>query len=221
LPGEIPSSARLLSKLARDTGKYIIGGSIPEKCSKGIYNTCFCFDKTGKLAATHRKVHLFDISIKGGITFKESDFLVSGESFTTFETDFAKFGIGICYDVRFPDYAQILAREYKVDCLVYPSAFNTVTGPLHWDILRKGRALDNQVYFAFCSPARNIDDATSYQAYGHSSVVNPWGKVLADTEHDETIVYSDIDLDEIEKCRSSIPCYAQRRTDLYQTSRIQ
>ena len=143
LDSDVLTPGKMLSDTAKELGKYIIGGSFPERYPGGIYNTCHCFDKEGKLSATHWKVHLFDISIENGITFKESDFLIAGDKFTTFDTEFCKFGIGICYDVRFPDYAQILAREFNVDFLVYPSAFNTVTGPLHWDILRKARALDN------------------------------------------------------------------------------
>ena len=83
---------------------------------------------------------------------------------------------------------------------MYPSAFNTVTGPKHWDILWKARALDNQLYFAFCSPAWNTDDPTSYQAYGYSGVIDPWGKLLKECEHEESIVYVDIDLAEVENC---------------------
>mmetsp|Transcript_11834 Transcript_11834/g.13454 ORF Transcript_11834/g.13454 Transcript_11834/m.13454 type:complete len:118 (+) Transcript_11834:565-918(+) len=105
------------------------------------------------------------------------------------------------------------------DFLIFPAAFTKHTGGLHWDILRKGRALDNQAFFAFCSPARP-DDEKRYQPYGHSSVLDPWGKVIADSEHEETIVYSDIDLNLVSECRSQIPCYSQRRNDLYQLKAV-
>mmetsp|Transcript_10593 Transcript_10593/g.12055 ORF Transcript_10593/g.12055 Transcript_10593/m.12055 type:complete len:94 (-) Transcript_10593:15-296(-) len=91
---------------------------------------------------------------------------------------------------------------------------------MHWDILRKIRALDNQAYFAFASSARPVENLELYQPYGHSSVVDPWGKVIADSEHEETIVYADIDMNEVENCRNQIPCSTQRREDLYSLKNI-
>lgn len=156
------------------------------------------------MATKYSKAHLFDIDIPGKFKFKESEYLKAGTSFALFDTEYCKFGIGICYDVRFPDFSQILARDMGAEFLLFPACFNTTTGPLHWDILRKGRALDNQTFFAFCSPARP-EDTTRFQAYGHSSVVDPWGKVIEDSEHEETIIYADIDLNLIDQSRASIP----------------
>ena len=213
---EKATAARMLSESAKEHGIYIIGGSIPEKREDGgVYNTSACFNKTGDLASKYSKVHLFDIDIPGKATFKESDFLKEGTHFSLFDTEYCRFGIGICYDVRFPDFSQVLCRDMGADFLVFPAAFSKHTGTLHWDILRRGRALDNQVHFAFWSGARP-DDETRYQAYGFSSFVNPWGKVTEEWETGEDIVYSDIDISIVDQCRAQIPCYSQRRTDLYQ-----
>ena len=160
-------------------------------------------------------MHLFDVNITGKIKFQESEVISKGSEFWVFETEYCKFGIGICYDVRFPDYSQLLCREKGVEFLVFPSAFSITTGSLHWDILRKIRPLDNQAFFAFSSPARPVDDEEMYQAYGHSSVVDPWGKVIADSEHDEEIIVSEVDIAKVYECREQIPWYSQRRTDLY------
>ena len=213
---EKATAARMMSKAAKDNNVYIIGGSIPEKREDGwVYNTSAWFDKKGTLAVKYSKAHLFDIDIPGKATFKESEFLRPGTNYAIFNTEHCKFGLGIWYDIRFPDFSQILCRKLGAELLVFPAAFTKHTGSLHWDILRKGRALDNQVFFALCSPARPADE-TRYQAYGHSSILNPWGKVIADSEHEETIVYSEIDLSMINECRNQIPCYSQRRNDLYQ-----
>jgi omega-amidase len=123
----------------------LIGGSIPERAENDkLFNTCTVWGPTGNLLGRHRKVHLFDIDIPGKITFQESKVLSSGNQLTTVVTEFGNIGIGICYDIRFPEMAQIY-RQKGCDLLFYPGAFNMTTGPAHWQILQQGRALDNQV----------------------------------------------------------------------------
>jgi omega-amidase len=156
------------------------------------------------------------------------------------------------YDIRFPQYAHLL-RLAGAHLLLYPGAFNMTTGPIHWELLAKARAVDNQAFVAVPSPARN--PSAGYQAWGHSSVVDPWGKVtdgaraprvigrvdrppppaapgppqhdtahhhplphaqvVATTEHEEAIVYAEVDLAEVQVPRSSIPVFDQKRDDLY------
>jgi len=117
---------------------------------------------------------LFDIDVPGKITFKESDTLSPGDNLTIIDSPWGKIGVGICYDIRFPELAMLM-REKGVGLMVYPGAFNTTTGPLHWELLQRARAVDNQVFVATASPARNPD--SSYQAWGHSSLISPWGEV--------------------------------------------
>jgi len=158
-------------------------------------------------------VHLFDIDIPGKQTFRESDTLTAGESLTVVDTDCGKLGIGICYDIRFPEMAAVYARR-GVQLLVYPGAFNTTTGPAHWELLQRARAVDNQLFVATCSPANNPD--ASYSAHGHSMVVSPWGEVMASAETGPKIVFADIDYSESEMRRTNMPLESQRRTDLYE-----
>ncbi len=99
--------------------------------------------------------------------------------------------------------------------LVYPGAFNTTTGPLHWELLARARAVDNQSYVIVCSPARDIN--AGYKAWGHSMVVDPWGKILVEADEKEAIVCADIDLQLVQEFRNSIPTLANRRSDLYET----
>lgn len=207
-------SVKALSAMAKDAGTWLLGGSIPEKdVSDGkLYNTATVYNPQGELVAIHRKVHLFDIDIPGGITFKESETLSGGTKLTSFDTEFGKIGLGICYDVRFPEMAMVAARKGCV-AMLYPGAFNLTTGPLHWELLQRARAVDNQMYVAMCSPARDM--SAGYHAWGHSMVVDPMGAVMATTEHDEAIIHADIDPEMMRKARSGIPVTVQRRFDVY------
>ncbi|WWC68431.1 uncharacterized protein I206_102358 [Kwoniella pini CBS 10737] len=207
-------TVKAMREMARDNKIWLIGGSIPQKDEKTdeIFNTCTVYDPEGTLVAIHQKVHLFDIDIPGRQTFKESDTLTGGKSLTTFDTPFGKIGLGICYDIRFPEMATIAARQGCV-AMIYPAAFNTTTGPMHWTLLQRARAVDNQIYVAMCSPARHPE--ASYQAYGHSSVVNPLGDILVEASHEPTTIYADIDVDLLNTTRRNLPVTIQRRFDVY------
>ncbi|OCH95223.1 carbon-nitrogen hydrolase [Obba rivulosa] len=206
-------SVRMLSGAAKEAGVWLIGGSIPEKDKDGkLYNTATVYSREGKLVATHRKMHLFDIDIPGKITFKESTTLSAGSSINYFDTEFARIGLGICYDVRFPELAMILARK-GCHALIYPGAFNLTTGPLHWELLQRARAVDNQVFFSMCSPARDM--TAGYHAWGHSMVVDPMARVLTEAGEDEEIIYAQIDPQAMHDARAGIPVTTQRRFDVY------
>ncbi|KAI2906789.1 hypothetical protein CBS63078_4953 [Aspergillus niger] len=208
-------SYHALSSIAAEAKTYLVGGSIPElePTTKKYYNTSLVFSPTGALIGTHRKTHLFDIDIPGKITFKESEVLSPGNQLTVVDLpDYGKIGLAICYDIRFPEAGMIAARKGAF-MLVYPGAFNTTTGPLHWSLLARARAVDNQVYVALCSPARDM--SASYHAYGHSLVADPSANVLAETEEKEDIIYADLDNETIQNTRKGIPIYTQRRFDLY------
>lgn len=209
IPGE---STKVLSDVAKECGIYLIGGSIPEEDAGKLYNTCTVFGPDGKMLAKHRKIHLFDINVPGKICFQESETLSPGDSFSVFDTPYCKVGVGICYDIRFAELAQIYTKK-GCQLLVYPGAFNMTTGPAHWELLQRSRALDNQVYVATASPAR--DEKASYVAWGHSSVVSPWGEVLSKAGPDETVTYTDIDLQYLTDVRQQIPIHFQKRADLY------
>ncbi|KAF9066832.1 carbon-nitrogen hydrolase [Rhodocollybia butyracea] len=207
-------SVKMLSSAAKECKTWLIGGSIPERDQKSeeVYNTCTVYNPRGELVAQHRKVHLFDIDIPGKIKFKESETLTGGSTLNFFDTEFARIGLGICYDVRFPELAMISARQ-GCQVLIYPGAFNMTTGPLHWELLQRGRAIDNQVYFSMCSPARDLN--AGYHAWGHSLVVDPMGKVVSEAEEGEEIIYTDIDLQVFNDARAGIPVTKQRRFDVY------
>ncbi|KAL2130060.1 hypothetical protein VTI74DRAFT_6936 [Chaetomium olivicolor] len=215
-------SFHALSKMARDNGVYLIGGSIPELVTtsttdggekKTYYNTSLSFSPAGALLASHRKIHLFDISIPGKITFRESDVLSPGNDLTIIDLpEYGRVAVAICYDVRFPELAMIAARK-GCFALIYPGAFNLTTGPLHWRLLGQARAVDNQVYVALCSPARDM--TAGYHAFGHSLVVDPMAQVLVEAGEEEGIVVAELDGEKIEEARRGIPLRDQRRFDVY------
>ncbi|KAI5477175.1 omega-amidase [Pseudohyphozyma bogoriensis] len=207
-------SIQLLSAAAKEHGIWLVGGSIPELGPDGkIYNSSPTFSPSGDLVAVHRKVHLFDIDIPGGITFKESETLTGGDWVTIVETDFGKIAVSICYDIRFPELAMIAARQGCV-AMIIPAAFNPTTGPLHWDLLQKARAIDNQMYIIMCSPAR-ATSGDGYKAYGYSGVTDPMGKITAQLKEEPGILYSDISVEDMVNTRARIPVTVQRRFDVY------
>ncbi|XP_041675127.1 omega-amidase NIT2-like [Drosophila eugracilis] len=206
-----------LSGLAKKHQVYIIGGTIPELGENdAMYNTCTVWSPTGDLMAKYRKVHLFDVEVKGGISFNESDDISAGNDLSIINVDGHKIGIGICYDIRFEEMARVY-RNAGCEMIIYPSAFNMTTGPLHWELLQRARANDNQLFIVTASTAR--DTSAKYVAYGHSMVVDPWAKVLHRASEREETVVADIDFNLVEQVRQQIPVFDQRRLDIYATEK--
>jgi omega-amidase len=212
----ISPSVAMLSHEAKSLGIWIIGGSVPETETvdnkERLYNTSVIINPNGDIVGKHRKMHLFDIDVPGRIRFKESDSLSPGNAATVVDTPWGGIGVGICYDIRFPELAMIM-RSKGARLLFYPGAFNMVTGPAHWELLARARAVDNQLYVITCSPAR--DESASYVAWGHSSFVSPWGEVLKKADSGEEILCCELDLNKVEEMRQSIPCWSQKRSDIY------
>lgn len=208
---------RFLSNIAKKYKIFLVGGSIPELDPENnkIYNTSLTFNPQGELIGKHRKAHLFDIDIPGSITFKESITLSAGEKASVFGLEgFGNVGLGICYDIRFPELSFIAARAPNNSfAMIYPGAFNTSTGPLHWHLLARSRAVDNQIYTIVCSPSRDLN--SSYHAYGHSLVVDPMGNIVAEAGEADEIIYAELDPELISKARQGIPVNYQRRFDIY------
>ncbi len=209
---ETGETIKAVRKAAKELAVYVIAGSIPEASEGKVYNTCVAIDNKGNILGRHRKVHLFDVNIPGKIEFKESATLNSGDDVTVVDAGICKIGIAICYDVRFPEMFRIMALR-GAQIVVIPAAFNMTTGPLHWELLMRARAVDNQVFIAAVSPAR--DEKANYVAYGNSMVVDPFAKVLGRLEADEDILFTDINLSEIDKTRNELPLLKHRREDIY------
>ena len=186
---------------------YFFFGSIPEKDNDKIYNTMAIFYQ-GNLIDKYRKIHLYDINLAGKHSFKESSVLTAGDNPVIINTKFGNIGIGICYDLRFPKLAEYYRKN---DCklIVYPGAFNLITGEAHWELLQRARALDNMLFIATAATARNYN--ADYKSWANSTIVNPWGKVINKLDEKEGILIQDLDINEIDTIRSSIPIFKNLR----------
>lgn len=213
-----------MSALAKELGIYLIGGTIPEldEQSDRLYNTCFVFDRNGNIVGRHRKAHLFDINIKDrvladgtvkkGITFCESQCFASGDDVTIIDTEFCKVGIAICFDIRFPEFFRKMVTQ-GAKLIVLPAAFNMTTGPAHWDLSIRARAVDNQVFFAAAAPAR--DENAPYLAYGNSRIAEPFGTFIAQADEKECLLMAEIDLEHLETIREELPLLKCCRPEIY------
>lgn len=201
-----------MSDTAKELGVYIIGGSMPEEEEGKIYNTSFIFDRRGALIGKHRKAHMFDIDVPGGITFFESDFITPGDKSTVVETEFGKIGVAVCFDIRFAELFRKMSLE-GADLVVLPGVFNLTTGPAHWEITTRMRAIDNQIYFAGVQAAR--DPELDFKAWGHSIAADPWGEILASADENPQILYAEVDTDRVKEVRRQLPIMSGLRPELY------
>ncbi|GAB0496381.1 hypothetical protein MMPV_007693 [Pyropia vietnamensis] len=255
--GTVRHGSRTLAAIqvaARRAGVTIVAGSIPELTSHDgrLYNTSMVVGPSGELLAKHRKMHLCDVDVPGGVRLRESTTFTPGHQVTTFPMPTGeavtapaappgttnggsassssaqarapivplRIGVGICYDVRFPELSALMARQSGAGLLVFPAALNKALGPAHWELLLRARAVDNQVYLAVCSPAcGGADDPEEkrYPSWGHSMIVSPWGKVLTSAQFEPEIVYADIDGSLLDSVRTALPISKQRRHDVYMT----
>ncbi|MGM9662124.1 MAG: carbon-nitrogen hydrolase family protein [Oscillospiraceae bacterium] len=202
-----------LSAVAKELGIYLVGGSVPELEGDRIYNTSYVYDRSGREIARHRKIHMFDINVEGGQSFRESKNLSAGNEITVFDTEFGPMGLCICFDMRFEELSRCMAlRGARV--IFAPAAFNMTTGPAHWELVFRQRAVDNQCFTVGVSPARN--ENASYVAYGNSLAVDPWGTVLTRCGGEVCTQIVELDLSQVESIRRQLPILSARRTDLYE-----
>ena len=207
-------SFKMLSDIAKENNVYLVAGSIPEKDDKNlVYNTSYVFDRNGVKIGKHRKVHLFDIDVENGQSFKESDTLTAGDKVTVFDTEFGKIGLCICFDFRFPELARLMAQN-GAKAIIVPASFNMTTGPAHWDLMFRSRAIDNQVYAIGCAPSRDVNGC--YVSYANSIVASPWGDILYKMDEKEGYKIVEIDLNYVDKIRKELPLMSARRLDLYE-----
>lgn len=186
--------------LEASKGIILIGGSIPEKSGDRIYNTTYAFENGVELGK-YRKMNLFDVDYDD-LSYHESEFITPGKTYTVIKTSLGKIGLAICFDLRFPMLFQELEKDNPF-LYVVPGAFNKISGPAHYQLLGRARALDTQSYFALCSPAS--DSNAEYSPYGHSMVIDPWGRVLNELDDNEGIILQDIEIEYVNEIRSKLP----------------
>ena len=199
---------------ARDLGIHLVAGSVAERLEDGdrLANTSVLIGPDGERLAVYRKVHMFDVDV-GGVAYRESALEDAGEEIVTASVGPLELGMAICYDVRFPELPRILTIR-GARLIALPSAFTRPTGSVHWEVLVRARAIENQV---FMLAADQIGKAPPhYDSWGHSMIVDPWGVVLAEAPDEECFVVADLDLAGQERVRESLPALANRRPDVYE-----
>src|SRR5665647_280217 len=205
-------TAETMSTCAAKNGIYLIGGSFPEISENKLFNTCMIFDTCGNHIGTHRKTHLFDVDIKGKVSFKESSTFTAGDDICIVDTEFGKVGVGICFDLRFPEYFRKLVLS-GCKIIALPASFAYATGEAHWILSLRARAMDNQCYMLGVSPSVNRE--LPYLAFGHTAVADPWGVIRGELGEDSGTLLVDIDTSYVDKIRDEFPLLKARRPELY------
>ncbi|MEV4755997.1 carbon-nitrogen hydrolase family protein [Micromonospora sp. NPDC049559] len=203
--------AAFFADAARRLGIWVLAGSFHEigPDPEHTYNTSLVFDRTGALAATYRKIHLYDVEIPGRVSYLESRSVAAGTEPVVVPVDGVPVGLSICYDLRFPELYRHLAVAGGARVLVVPAAFMLHTGRDHWEVLLRARAIENQ---CFVVAAGQIGDhEPGRTCFGRSMVVDPWGTVLAQAPDTVGITVADLDLGRLETIRSELPSLANRR----------
>lgn len=197
-----------LSAAAARHGIWLVGGSIPLSANDPdkLLNSCLVFDPNGRRVARYDKIHLFGFS-KGEESYDEALTIEAGAAApVSFDTPFAHVGLGICYDLRFPELFRAMGR---IDLLVLPAAFTDTTGRAHWEILLRARAVENQCYVL--ASAQGGRHPTERMTHGNSMIIDPWGDVLARIDKGEGVVVAEIDSARIAEIRASLPALQHRR----------
>lgn len=207
-------ACRRMSAAAKKYNMWVNFGSIKEKSEDKPYNTSVLFSPDGEIKAIYRKLHLSDMQT--GPKAKpvlESDRVSRGAEIVVADTDFAKVGISICYDMRFPEMYRIMSEKgAKIIC--HPACFSAVTGPAHWEVLLRSIAILNHCYILASDHCGSKPDGR--RVWGHSMIIDPWGTVIAEAGQErEALLVSDIDLDYCDELRGRLGCMNNRRLDIY------
>ena len=192
-----------LRELARQLGIYIHVGSLAIRISsERAANRGFLIDRTGEIAARYDKIHMFDVDLGNGESYRESNNYRAGEAGVLADLPWGRLGVTICYDLRFPALYRALA-EAGATMLAIPSAFTQKTGEAHWQVLNRARAIENGCYVF--AAAQGGKHENGRETFGHSLIVDPWGRVLAEGGSEPGVVMAEIDPAEIAKARGRIP----------------
>lgn len=215
-PQENDALVRLAAELSAELNIWLhIGSHAISLGEEKVANRAFLFNPKGRLVTTYDKIHMFDVDLDNGESWRESKVYQPGARSCVVDLGDATLGMSICYDIRFPH----LYREQALagaDILTAPAAFTCQTGKAHWHILQRSRAIENGVFVISAAQGGNHDDGR--ETYGHSLIVNPWGEIVAEKADEEPgVLLADIDLSEVAKARKKIPSLANSREFMLET----
>lgn len=207
---------RFLAEQARKHGLWIVGGSLPiaarpdgSPIQHRVRASCVVVNDNGEEVARYDKIHLFDAMVEDSQgQYRESDTFEPGEALVTVDTPVGRLGLSICYDLRFPELFRQL-RERDVDWITLPSAFTWHTGDAHWHPLVRARAIENQVWMV--APGQGGQNSERRRTYGHSMIVDPWGKVVKELVEGAGVVMADLDGEYLQEVRTRMPVWTHRR----------
>lgn len=199
---------KVLQEWSAEHDIWLLAGSLPFKASAGkIHNTSVLFSPEGDLYARYDKIHLFDVDVPGDRSYRESDDVVAGKKAVATATPWGKLGLSICYDLRFPElYRQLSAKGAHT--LFVPAAFTAVTGKAHWDALTRARAIENQCYLV--APGQTGNPFPGRECHGHTRIVDPWGRIIAERPAGIGVVTADLDYGALFEVRAKLPALTHR-----------
>lgn len=198
------------SDLARETEAMLLVGSLGIKLTEDtVANRSYLFGANGEIVATYDKIHMFDVDLGGGESYRESATFQPGDRAVVAPSPWGGIGLTICYDVRFAYLHRALAQA-GADILTVPAAFTVPTGKAHWHVLLRARAIETGCFVI--APAQSGTHFADRKTYGHSLIVAPWGEVLADAGTDVGFVTADLDLEQVRKARNAVPALTHDRT---------
>ena len=206
-PGSIRSA---LIRCAKQNGVTILGGGWPELSQdpERPFNSATVVTRQGEIAANYRKIHLFDVTLPSGAKLQESASMTAGSDIVCCNIDGFRVGLSICYDIRFPElYRKLVDRGSEVLCV--PSAFTLETGQDHWHLLVRTRAVESQSWVIAANQCGSHPGGKT--TYGHSLIVDPWGRVLAEAEPGPGVIVADLDRSVLARVRASLPSLRHRR----------
>jgi hypothetical protein len=202
-------AAEAFAALARRLSVNLLIGSMAVKRPDGrLANRSMLFGPDGARLAVYDKVHMFDVDLAGGESYRESRSYAAGDRLVVVEAAGARLGLSICYDVRFPALYRQLARA-GAEIITVPSAFTVPTGQAHWHVLLRARAIETGAFVL--APAQTGRHESGRQTYGHSLVVAPWGEIVADGGVDQGVILADINLEQVIEARRRIPALRHHR----------
>ena len=197
------------SAVARELGLWVLLGSLAIRRADGrVVNRSFVVDPGGRISAFYDKIHLFDVDLGPGKTYRESDIVAPGDTAVVADTAWGGFGLSVCYDLRFPQLYRALSQG-GASMLAVPAAFTRLTGEAHWHVLLRARAIENGAYVI--APCQNGTLEGGGECFGHSLIVDPWGTVLADGGEEEGIAIAEIDTEKVAEARRRIPALLHDR----------
>lgn len=216
-----------LAKFAKEHGITLFAGTVGEKPGSQddnqirspqgfnrVFNTLYGFSDKGRPFVKYRKTHLFELAaFEKGDSYSEAEGFLPGNELIHCEYQGWNIGFAICYDLRFPELFSRISKEKPLDMLIIPSAFTEATGKRHWKLLLQARAVENQCYVLAAN--QTGEHSKGKKTYGHSMIIDPWGKVLANTEEKEGFVVAEVSKGILTKFRRTLPVRENRRVDLY------